>query len=168
MLKLGIPEIGMDTSVELFLKALNQRYNLLKIEDKSLKIKNLLKNLKTYVPSTEEVDQLYKEYTKYFSRRLHLDDFVRILYRTRRIQHAIDPIKHPLDLERIQAIAETRSLMHPQTPEEKLLNCIFGYNNYSNIINELDVLETIPEGENIIECDAKRMQLIHTLNKGLY
>jgi len=167
--KFFVPEGFMKDRIRMFLDLIIKRYELLKLDDKIEKIEETKNNLETYILSAEEVEQIYKEYIKYFSKKISKFDFIEILYRTRRVQHSIDPLKYPLDLKNIEAIVEKKYPISKLSQEERLLIAIFGeYNDPIDIISKLDVVDNIPKGEDIIECDAKRMQLINVLKKGLY
>jgi len=160
-------------NVEKLFSRIIKRYKMLKLDKKAEEIKAYIDNLDKYVPSIEEVEVMFEECESYLNVDLTEEQFTEILYTTRRIEHAIDPIKYPLDLETIEAIVHKRFF---KTPEDRLYTfllkwdleeLIFGF-DVPEVVENISEISNTPNDEDpyeMVSCDAKRMELLHVFRK---
>ena len=81
------------------------------------------------------------------SKSIPIKDFIKMIYRVRRVEHSIDPQKYPLDYNIIENIVRRK----------------YNDDNWKQYLENLDVLNNVPHKnlEDKIKYDAKMMELIY-------
>ena len=160
-------------NVKKLFKKIVKRCELLKLDKKAEELKRRIDNLDKYIPYFEEVKVVYEEIESYLDIDLTEEQFTEILYTTRRIEHAIDPIKYPLDLEIIERIVHKRFL---KAPEDRIYSFLQNWDleelffgpDVPKVVENIPIISNTPNDEDpyeMVSCDAKRMELIHVLRK---
>ena len=152
LLKLNLPYI-INLQIDKFIRFAMNIYKYCNQKDKVA----TLEQFRSELTDDSKIDPKYinklnQEVHRINYKKIPVKDFIKMIYRVRRIEHSIDPQKYPLDYEIIEKIVSNK------------------YNKDINLkkhLKDLDVLNNVPQKnlENKIKYDAQRMELLYELKR---
>ena len=147
-------------SIHLIYTLLDERDQIPYLNDSSFASFQLRNQPKTYL-------KLYYETIRRLNDHIPREDFIRCLYRVRRVEHSINPEKYPLSLNTLQTIV---SSIYPNQEKDIPDGLLFLYSLFGKkkeksireVVNHLDVVSVIP-GNYKLEKDEKRMHFLYEI-----
>ncbi|NLL02158.1 MAG: hypothetical protein GX265_03975 [Mollicutes bacterium] len=138
--------------IDKFVRLIINIYKYLNKKDKVEELMQFRKDLTSNSQiNPEYIQKLYEDVRNTGSKSIPIKDFIKMIYRVRRVEHSIDPQKYPLDYNIIENIVRRK----------------YNDDNWKQYLENLDVLNNVPHKnlEDKIKYDAKMMELIYALRE---
>lgn len=166
VLKLGAPIIISLDSAKLLVQAILEFVT--KVGNKELMEMCLLeldKINKEKEFDSDNIELIYQRFNESNNCDIDENKLMQAIYKVRRVEHLIDPLKYPLSINVINKIYRNS---FAKTKEQLLLDMIFGDYKF-DIISEIPVISEIDEETSIdkVESDIKRIKLLRIMKKEL-